>query len=218
MQGIWDGVTLSNDIPDHVLSDEELEMLSDIDTNAYINQPISPDEIMHCIKLLKLNKSSGIDNIVNEYIKSTANVLLPLYTKLFNIIFETGFFPTQWLCGEIIPIYKNKGDEMDPKNYRPITLICCLGKLFTSVLNERLNKYADAVELLLQNQAGFRKNYSTCDHIFSLHILSELFKGTKKKLYCAFIDFEKAFDFVWRIGLWNKLLRSNIDGKCFKII
>ena len=143
---------------------------------------------------------------------------MPLYTKLFNIIFETGIFPTQWLCGEIIPIYKNKGDEMDPKKYRPITLLCCLGKLFTSVLNERLNKYADAVELLLQNQAGFRKNYSTCDHIFSFHILSELFKGTKKKLYCAFIDFEKAFDSVWRIGLWNKLLRSNIDGKCFKII
>ena len=116
----------NDDIPDHVLSDEELEMLSDIDTNAYINQPISPDEIMHCIKLLKLNKSSGIDNIVNEYIKSTANVLLPLYTKLFNIIFETGIFPTQWLCGEIIPIYKNKGDEMDPKNYRPITLLYCL--------------------------------------------------------------------------------------------
>ena len=59
----------NDDIPDHVLSDEELEMLSDIDTNGYINQPISPDEIMHCIKLLKLNKSSGIDNIVNEYIK-----------------------------------------------------------------------------------------------------------------------------------------------------
>ena len=54
---------------------------------------------------------------------------------------------------------------------------------FTSVLIERLNKYDDAVELLLQNQAGFQKNYSTCDHIFTLHILSELFKGTKKKLY-----------------------------------
>jgi hypothetical protein len=48
--------------------------------------------------------------------------------------------------------------------------------------------------------------------------LTELYKGTRKKLFCAFIDFEKAFDSVWRVGLWNKLLESNINGKCLKII
>ena len=59
----------------------------------------------------------------------------------------------------------------------------------------------------------------TIDHIFTLHTIIEIFKNLKKKLYCAFIDFEEAFDSVWRIGLWNKLLvNSNINGKCFKII
>ena len=56
-------------------------------------------------------------------------------------------------------------------------------------------------------------------HIFSLHTIIEIFKSIKKKLFCAFIDFEKGFDSVWRIGLWNKiLLNGNINGKCFRII
>ena len=145
--------------------------------------------------------------------------MLPVYCKLFNKIFDSGCFPSEWLCGEIIPLYKNKGDATDPKNYRPITLLSCLGKLFPSILNERLNTYSDEVNLILENQAGFRKDHGTIDHIFTLHTIIEIFKNLKKKLYCAFIDFEKAFDSVWRIGLWNKLLvNSNIDGKCFKII
>ena len=49
-------------------------------------------------------------------------------------------------------------------------------------------------------------------------MLIEIYKSMSKKLYCAFIDFESAFDKVWRLGLWNKLLTSNIDGKCFRII
>ena len=79
--------------------------------------------------------------------------------------------------------------------------------------------YSNEVNLILENQAGFRKDHGTIDHIFTLHTIIEIFKNLKKKLYCEFIDFEKAFDSVWRIGLWNKLLvNSNINGKCFKII
>ena len=56
------------------------------------------------------------------------------------------------------------------------------------------------------------------DHIFVLHALTEIAKTQKKKLFCSFIDFSKAFDSVWRVGLWKKLLASNINGKCFQII
>ena len=56
------------------------------------------------------------------------------------------------------------------------------------------------------------------DHIFVLHALTEIAKTQKKKCFCPFIDFIKAFDSVWRIGLWKKLLASNINGKCFQII
>ena len=113
--------------------------------------------------------------------------------------------------GKIRPIYKNKGDKSDPENYRPITILSCLGKLFTAVLNNRLTKFLDTYELLNENQAGFRKSYSTVDHIFALNSLIELFKSTKKKLYGTFIDFSKAFDSVWRMGLWKKMLESSVS-------
>jgi hypothetical protein len=123
---------------------------------------------------------------------------------LFNLIFDKGLIPEQWLYGDIIPIFKNKGDKSDPKNYRPITIVSCFGKLFTSVLNNRLNKFSDQYHVILENQGGFRKGYSTNDNLFIFHILIHNMKKKKKKLYCAFIDFAKAFDTVWRNGLWNK--------------
>ena len=203
---------------ENIFSKVELDCLADVQLNHTINQPITHDEVFRSIKMLKNNKASGEDRIFNEYIKATYDCMLNLYTELFNMILDSGVIPTQWICGNIVPIYKNKGDSTDPQNYRPITLLSCLGKLFTAIINERLNKYSDSVQLILENQAGFRRGLSTTDNIFSLYSLIELFKLFKKKLYCAFIDFEKAFDSVWHIGLWNKILQSNIDGKCFRII
>ena len=91
---------------------------------------------------------------------------------------------------------KNKGDSLDPNNYRPITLLSCIGKLFTAVLNDRLNTFLDDNHLLSENHAGFRKHYSTSDHIFTLYALMELLKYEKKKPVCCFVDFSKAFDSV----------------------
>ena len=119
-----------------------------------------------------------------------------------------------------MPIYKNKGDINDPDNYRRITILSCFGKLFTAVLNKRLNnyKYLESTGLLIEEQAGFRKHYSTADHIFSLKMLIVFYLYKKKRLYCAFIDYSKAFDSVNRVALWRKLLSNNIDGKNFKVI
>lgn len=94
---------------------------------------------------------------------------MPLYIKLFNFIFETGFIPDTWLEGKIRPIFKNKGDKLNPENYRPITILSCLSKLFTSILNNRLAKFLDMYDTLNENQAGFRRGYSTVDRIFSLN-------------------------------------------------
>ena len=178
------------------------------DSTNVLNELITESEVHESIKTLKLNKSSGIDDIVNEYIISTKHIMVPIYVKLFNAILETGNIPSDWLTGIIIPIYKNKGSKLDPGNYRPITLLSCLGKLFTSILNNRLNKFIDENNALLENQSGFRKEYSTIDNIFSLFSLLEYHKSKNKKLYCCFIDFTKAFDNVWRVGLWQKLLKK----------
>ena len=92
-----------------------------------INNPISINEIKVCAKKLANGKSNGLDQIVNEHIKSTLHIMLPLYHKLFNLVFDTGIIPKSWTEGCIIPIYKNKGAYEKPENYSPITLLSCLG-------------------------------------------------------------------------------------------
>ena len=143
--------------------------------------------------------------------------MINVYVKHFNLIFEKGVFPDSWLIGIMKPIYKT-GDKNNPENHRPITLLSCLGKLFTAVLNNRLKLYIESFDVLSEAQAGFRKEYSTSDHMFTLYGLIELMKARKKKIYCTFIDFSKAFDSVWRIGLWGKLIQNGINGKYFQVI
>ena len=133
---------------------------------------------------------------------------------LFNIVLETGIIPDSWIEGIIRPIYKNSGTPRNAEIYRPITNLSCLGKLFTAVLNLRLNNFLKHNDILEENQAVFRAGYSTTDHIFILHTLTEILK-VNKKLYCSFIDFSKPFDSVWRVGLWMKLLKEGVDGKFF---
>ena len=183
-----------------------------------LNRPFTSEEIQKCIGKLKNSKSPGFDNILNEHIKLTKDLMTPMYVTLFNVVLNTGNIPEKWLIGKIKPIYKNKGDILDPENYRPISLLSCLGKLFTALLSERLNTYLEENDILNENQAGFRKDHSTIDHIFALHALIEIMKFEKKKLFCSYIDFSKAFDSVWRIGLWRKLLRNEINGNFFRVI
>ena len=85
-------------------------------------------------------------------------------------------------------------------------------------INSRLNSYLVENQLLGEEQAGFREGYSTLDHIFSLHCIIELALSQKKRLYCAFIDYRKAFDTVNRSSLWLKLLKHDIKGKVFTVI
>lgn len=104
--------------------------------------------------------------------------MLNLYAVLFNKIVNSAVIPTQWSCGNTIPVNKNKVDNRDPQNYIPITILSCLGKLLTAIINERHNNAGRVQLIFLENQASFRKFYSTI----------ELFKIHKIKWYCAFID------------------------------
>jgi hypothetical protein len=123
------------------------------------------------VKKNKNNKACGDDLVINEYIKSTTEKFIELNGKLFNFIFQSGVIPDSWLYGNMKPIYKNKGCKNDPQNFRPITVLSYLGKLFTSILSERLTQYSDEFIVLCKNQSGFRKGYSTLDNLFILHSL-----------------------------------------------
>ncbi|MCG7875153.1 MAG: reverse transcriptase family protein [Candidatus Thiodiazotropha endolucinida] len=197
---------------------ENFNVHIDEDTDDILNCYITENEIIKCIQCLKNNKACSNDRIINEYLKHTTDIMTPIYVHFFNLILDTGFLPESWLEGIIRPIYKRKGDPYQPENYRPITILSCFGKLFTSILNARLHKFLELNNILEENQAGFRTGYTTTDHIFVLHSLIELLKVKKTKLFCSFIDFSKAFDSVWRVGLWMKLLGNNINGKIFRVI
>lgn len=191
---------------------------NDSHDNEDLNVPICEAEVEKAIKNLKNNKSPGVDNIKNEHIRHTSTLMIPVYTKLFNLIFDSGIIPESWTLGVIKPIYKNKGNPKSPENYRPITILSCLGKLFTSIINNRLNTYIDKHNILESCQAGFRKNHATIDNLFVIKSLIDIAKTSRKKLFCCFIDFKQAFDTVWRNGLWEKMYGYHINGKCLSII
>lgn len=186
-------------------------------TFSELDEPISQAEIRSAIQGLKTNKSCGIDDIINEYFKNAAEILIEPLHMLFNRILNSRIFPTQWTTGLIVPIHK-KGDFDDTNNYRGITLISCFAKLFTSILNKRLKKWADETDISTDAQFGFKANYSTIDAAFILKYLIDKQLQAKKKLYCAFVDLKKAFDSVSRLSLWYKLLKCGLDGKIFDII
>ena len=188
------------------------------DMNESLNQPLTETEILKAVKCLKNSKSQGNDNILNEHIKSTIHVMNPIYVKLFNLIYENCIVQESWTVGNILPIYKNKGDSNATENYRPITLLSCFGKLFTSILNNRINQYFEEKDIINSCQAGFRKGFSTTDNLYILQSLIEISQSSKQKLFCAFIDFRQAFDTVWRNGLLQKLLNSNVNGYCLNFI
>ena len=76
---------------------------------------------------------------------------------MFNCVLDTGIIPDAWVLGVIVPIYKCKGDMQKPEKYRPITILSCIGKVFTSVINEGLTSYLDNNELLLKTKQDFER-------------------------------------------------------------
>ena len=194
-------------------------MIPDLENvETILNSEITIEEVKKAAQLLKNGKSPGVDNILNEYIKYSLGVAGDLYVSLFNMVFKSGIIRTCWSAGTICPIYKQKGKTTEPENYRGITLLSCLGKLFTSVLNNRLNDFTSANNIINVNQAGFRKGFATTDHIFTIKCLIDLYLSKGMKLYCAFIDYKQAFDTVWRAGLWRKIIQYGINGPFLRTV
>lgn len=100
----------------------------------------------------------------------------------------------------------------DPNNYRPISVSSCLGKLLERIINSRLYKFLEEINILAQEQSGFRRNRRTTDNIFFfIQKKPSLLIGIQK--VCGlFFEISKAFDKVWHTGLLYKLIRLNIPN------
>ena len=183
-----------------------------------LNSPISEDEVKKAVRRLKNGKACGEDKILKEMINAFSETHMGVLTKIFNIVLQSGNMPHECVIGIIKAIYKSKGDINDPNNYRGITLLSCFGKLFTSILNDRLTTYISLNEMMSEAKAGFRKGYSTTDQIFTVKCTVELFVCQGRRLFCTFVDYSKTFDSINRATLWKKLFSYLITGKVIDVI
>ena len=179
-----------------------------------LDYPITDEEFEAAINKLKANKSPGFDNILNEVIKSDL-------VNLFHRILDTGKYPALWSFGLIVPIHK-KDDRSKVKNSRVITLLSTLGKLFTSILFNRLYDYVVQKGILKAEQGGFRKMHGTVDSIFTLKTLIDKYVKSKPQkhrnlLFSCFVDFSKAFDCILPQKLFDKL-RKGVQGRFLDVL
>ena len=184
-----------------------------------LDQEISSQEIEWAFKKLKKDKATGQDNISAEILLHSKNVTQIYIKNIFNKIFQTGYFPIQWGLATIIPLFK-KGDRDLCDNYRGISLLSIISKLFTSIINNRLYNWAESNGKINEEQAGFRRSYSTIDHIYTLQIMASncLYGSKRSKLYAAFIDFQKAFDSINRDKLWETLEKIGVSTKMLEML
>ena len=198
---------------------EENRVLEESTSSAtMLDKPFTITEVKKGISKLKKNKASGPDQILNEYLIYGKEALCAPITKLFNLSLSSNSFPGIWTEGHITSIFKN-GNQMDPNNYRGITILSCLGKLLTALMNHRLYNFLSINKLLNKWQAGFLPNHRTSDQTFILKtLINKYVNHQRKKLYVCFVDFKKAFDLVWHEGLFHKLLKLGIGGKFYSTI
>ena len=123
---------------------------------------------------MKLNRAPGIDGLTLEAYKELGPLFISIFRTLFKHILKNRQYPSTWSIGMITPIYIHKGGTKDdPSNYRGITLLNTVGKIFTSIVNSRLTEWAEKQLLIPESQFGFRKNRRTTDCIFIRSTLIE---------------------------------------------
>lgn len=198
-------------------TDNELKnIVHDVNSDE-LNMPISDSEIIESVNNINNNRSPGEDGICIELYKYVIDDILPFLNALFNEILDTGIFPEAWSLNIITPIHK-KGSVFDPNNFRGVSLIDSVCKIFTNIVCIRLTKWSEQNNIIDESQAGFRKGYSTVDNIFILQALIQKYLSKKRgRFYCMFVDFQKAFDSIQHNKLWDSLLRKSVDGKILNV-
>ena len=143
-----------------------------------LNLPISEAEVTTAVKRFKSVKACGEYSIINEMIRAFSEDHLHMLTQIFNVVLLSGHIPHDWLIRIIKPIYTNKGDIYDPDNYRGITLLSCLGKLFTSIINERLTTFIKSTQIMSEAQAVLGKAILQPTKNVRLSVLLNYFMST----------------------------------------
>lgn len=144
-------------------------------------------------------------------LKFTADTICYPLSNLFNLSLEQGVYPSKWKLAHVLPLFK-KGDKCIASNYRPISLISCVGKLFERIIHKHLHNYLLDNRLIYKFQSGFLQGHSTTYQLIELY--HNIAKNANEHLNSCviFCNISKAFDRVWHKGLLHKLQHYGFQG------
>ena len=177
--------------------------------------PILLSEIEHAISNLKNGKSPGLDNIYSEYIKAGGRPLLLVLHRLFNLILTTGTIPQAFKTALIVVLYK-KGSRLDCGNYRPISLLSHVYKLFISIIASRVK--SDLYASFPASQAAYQPGRGTIEQVIALEQIIEKSIEFNNPVFIAFIDFKKAFDSIKLDKLWAVLEKTGMNKRYINLL
>lgn len=176
---------------------------------------ITPDEVKNALFKMKNNKAPGEDEITVDAIKLGGDQLIKTLASLFNLCLTNGTIPKQWNNAVTILLHK-KGNITDLQNYRPISLLSHLYKIFMKIICNRLTSKLDFYQPT--EQAGFRSGYGTNDHLQTIKTLIEKSIEYNRPLVLTFVDFQKAFDTVELWAILAALQQSRIDFRYAQLL
>ena len=177
-------------------------------TIPILDDPITPEEVQAQVRRLKPNKACGPDGVSPAVLKLLPPAWILLITTVFNNIFTTHIYPTAWTTATLTLLYK-KGSRLLPGNYRGISIMNSLSKLFDMVLCARLELWFRP----LREQAGAQAGRGCMEHIVTLRLLTDYAKRKKIKLYVTFVDYSAAYDNVPRYGLFQMMQRLGCGAR-----
>ena len=181
-------------------------------TDQLDNIEISEEEIKRLLKAVNTKKSTGPDEISPHLLKKCASELAKPLMRIFRTCIHTNTWPTLWKAARVTPVHK-KDQKCNPKNYRPVSLLSVISKIFEKIIAKQLTEHLDQQHLLSNRQFGFRKNRSTAD---LLTLLSKEWNDTLdagRNTLAVALDIAGAFDCVWHQGLLVKLAALGVSGK-----
>ena len=224
----WQLLKVINDVPEgEDLLECEGVAARRIAAEPLLNAPLALEEVEGALRRLPNGKARGPERVPAEAYKHAVlhgeegsedgpapNLLAPFLAALFGHIFSSGDLPEQFTVAHLTPVYKHKGDDGDPGNYRGIAVAGALAKCYAMVLLRRLVRFGEEVSGVRHpNQAGFRKGLSTMHHLLCVRHLTERHSAEgSKPLFIVQVDFEKAFDRVDRATLWKRLAERGVSG------
>ena len=201
---------------ENIVHQSVLDAIDRLPQMPVLDEPPPLEELSTAIDKLPSGKAAGKDGIPAEVLKSgKSSLLVPLH-KLLTQCWLEGTLPQDMKDANIVTLFKNKGDRHDCNNYRGISLLSIVDKLFARIVLHRLETLAERI--YPESQCGFCSKRSTVDMIFSVRQLQEKCREQNQPLHLAFIDLTKASDLVSRAGPFSMLPLIGCPPKLLSIV